>query len=352
MPFSPINFASISPIGRPSVANWAQYFSRGLEAGTQPAHLRREAEKEEIANKMAQTRSEYLPQNLQSDLALKKSKIAMQNLISQFFPQQMKTKMTLQSAQARKAIEEANQKEMIRRFMSSQFGKAAPGQLQPSHESIGVDQSAGESLQTGGVGHPLNEFSQQYFRKLIGLPSEFPSEKSSRVIEQSKQNIAERARQKMIHPTATTQAIQERLVGSSVPLIEGIEDFLEQPRLRGSITGEYNSRALALAEKLARVELFPGTEGSIEKAMRIIMPRPLETPKRHRERLEHEIMLGAPYIAESFKNKGRPVPAAVKKYLKMRANKKAQTSKNKTPITKVIGNKTYIRLSPGKWEIQ
>lgn len=69
MPFQPINFAAIPPIGRPALADAFATFMKGYKDAGIPAEMRSRAQAEQIANAMAQQKLTEEPQRFDSDMA-------------------------------------------------------------------------------------------------------------------------------------------------------------------------------------------------------------------------------------------------------------------------------------------
>lgn len=69
MPFQPINFAAIPPIGRPALADAFATFMEGYKNAGIPAEMRRKAETEQLANSMQQMQNQEQPQLFNSNMA-------------------------------------------------------------------------------------------------------------------------------------------------------------------------------------------------------------------------------------------------------------------------------------------
>ena len=68
MPFRPINFAGIAPIGEPAVRDLASTLMQGYQAGQRPGQLARQRQTKELQNRMLQEKAKYLPEQLQQRL--------------------------------------------------------------------------------------------------------------------------------------------------------------------------------------------------------------------------------------------------------------------------------------------
>jgi len=68
MPFQPINFANIAPIGKPWARNFADNLKQGMEMGALPQRLLREQQQEALANALKQNELNYAPRMSEENL--------------------------------------------------------------------------------------------------------------------------------------------------------------------------------------------------------------------------------------------------------------------------------------------
>lgn len=132
MPFIPTNYAAIPPIGAPALRNFAQLLSQGMQMGALPGHLKRQAQQEELANRLSQLQTQYLPRKMEAGIGL-------------------------QEAQRQKALEDVRKQQMISNLIQSVM-------------------SGGQAGGSGMGGMP-SDLRQQYIRHLANLPSQTPEEK-------------------------------------------------------------------------------------------------------------------------------------------------------------------------------
>lgn len=66
-----LDLSGVRPLSNEGLADFAQNLQKGMQAGAMPEQLRRQAEKERLANALMQIQQKYLPQIYESDIAFK-----------------------------------------------------------------------------------------------------------------------------------------------------------------------------------------------------------------------------------------------------------------------------------------
>lgn len=106
MPFQPINFASIAPLGNPAMRDLIPTIIQGLQAGAMPAQLRRAAQTQQLANAMSQLKLQQEPQDFAANMKSKDLANAFQGMLNQEQPDKFSSAMA--SAVAQRRLENAN----------------------------------------------------------------------------------------------------------------------------------------------------------------------------------------------------------------------------------------------------
>lgn len=311
MPFQPIPFAGITPIGRPALANLGASLAQGMQLGQLPSQLRRKAQSEDLANRLSQIRADYLPETLQSDIQLKQRQAQRQQALLSAMPQELQSRLALQSAQAQKARQEAWQKEILGQFLAQQLGgvgtpveTSASATPPPSSRAMPSDISLPQvetGVPTPSKGGP-SQLGQILMRRQLGIPAELPTEKQARELETFKQK--ERFRKELTGPETgrfktlkqssalgleTTFPLLDKLIAGDVPSQVALwGDPLTTLPLVGNPDqqAQYEGRISAITDTLVAAMGLPKSNESLHTIRRMVARQPWESEGSYKRRLK------------------------------------------------------------------
>lgn len=278
MPFQPVNFAGISPLGYSALRNMPQTIGQGMQVGMMPAQERRAAEKAALENALNKIRMQYLPQDFQSQIALR-------------------------GAQAQKAQQESAQTKMLQDILQRRLG----GQQQGGAPGVSGDEQA-----------------EQLFRHVLKLPSEYPSEKSAREVETARQKKEMESQ----YLTAPARTEHEEVISRAPQFIRGLQQLIDAPspadihipftniRYRPAAYKQHESLVSDLGETFARLRGYPKGQAGQEKAISQLERASGETDFAYRKRLKKLFPEIARTVAESSRALNKPVPEWVNKILR------------------------------------
>lgn len=127
MPFQPINFAAIEPIGSPFLRNLIGTLTSGYKAGQLPAQMERQKQKEELANAFQGLKVKEEPERFSSQMLTEKLNQDMQKLLNEEQPQKFGSEMS--TAAIGRALHQANI-DKIREELKLPFaGNIPPGSV-------------------------------------------------------------------------------------------------------------------------------------------------------------------------------------------------------------------------------
>lgn len=239
MPFQPFNYANI-PVneGRDLVGSLIE----GYKAGKLPQQYKRQAEAEELANAIAKMKFEQMPEEQRIAIALKE-------------------------AQTQK-LQVANEKEKMLQQYLQQIGMGG-GQL-------------GDS-----------EIAQLYYRKMLGLPEETPTERENREFEsfKKKERFKTDEAENLTTRSRTMNQSIVQAIENTLPLIGELKEFSEPNQLIGKYMNpndqaNYEARVATITDALVSALNLPKTNESINLVSKIVTRRPLESHKSYNNRLD------------------------------------------------------------------
>jgi len=297
MPFQPINFAGIAPIGLPGVAGMPEQIAKGFELTQLPEKARAQI----FANQLAKLKADEEPERFRMAQALMGAQAG--------------------SAQA-SAKERMNKIRMLQEYLSG-----------------------GSGGQGGGAG--AGGLQDAMMRHYLGLPAETPQEKSEREIDVSRRKKEMESQ----YLTAPARTEHEEVISRAPQFIRGLQQLIDAPspadihipftgiRYRPATYKQHESLAQDLGETFARLRGYPKGQAGQEKAISQLERGTLETDDSYRKRLKKLFPEIAKTVMESSQALGKPVPEWVIKILSEtggnNTEKKSLGSMNKDELMKI-----------------
>jgi hypothetical protein len=273
MPFQPINFANIAPLGLPGIASAPEQIAKGFNLSQLPE----EARTRMLANAFSQMKNEQEPQRFQSEQAL-------------------------QSAQTQKSGQESLKLKMIQDLMS---GK--------------------QEMKQGN-----SEGIQQYLlNKTLFGQAELPDQKRSREMESFKDKELFKRKQALEQPPSDIVSKYTQRTDQVEPFINSMNSLVNMPSPTEVVGGIYRPDAAAkhkstvdsAADTYLSLRGLQGTVENINLAKNIIGRHRFEGDKAYRERIKdvlHDVMSGA---APYYKTLNRDMPESMQNILDGNKNK-------------------------------
>jgi hypothetical protein len=231
MAFQPVNYAGIAPMGISGIG-------QGMKMGMMPFQEIRKAKSDQLANALNQLKLEYLPQEYQSQFALR-------------------------AAQAQKAQQDAAKQKMLSEHLKKRL------------EGAGND-----------------ELGEILFRKLVGLPEETPSEKQRRELSTYKQK--KQFEQELSGGETTGFKTQKQVasqgIENTLPLLDELQG-LDVPGQGAAYIfspdkqAKYQSVVSGITDSLVGALGLPKSNESLKTVEKMIARQPRESDKAYRRRL-------------------------------------------------------------------
>lgn len=263
MPFQPINFAGIQPIGRPWLRDLIPTLMQGYAASQMPAQMKRQAQQEQLANAMQQLKLQQEPQTFQADIAGKNLSNAFQGMLNQEQPQKFSSEQARQALLNKLTnnqitasdmnIDPAKKAAYIQGLVNAFGGNQATNNQQPnisaSPSNLTINPEQANNLASAGIAQPAATnanagLGNALVRKFLGLPAQTPEEKQAAALELFKQKQGVKATQ----PTqafATQNQTSIQAIDNLMPAI----DELKNMNIPGQIVGKYWNRTNQAAYK-------------------------------------------------------------------------------------------------------
>lgn len=252
MPFQPINFSNVAPIGNPAMRDFVENLIGGYKASQEPARMERQRKQEEIANALAQFNLEKAPEKFKSDMA----RTSLLNSLTQ---------MQIQNAR-----EDRDPNIKIARAQQYLNGlKNAGVQITPDME-------------------------KGYYRKALGLEEQSPEAKLQQALslEMAKNQI----RNKSDLTTATKTANQTiiRGVDATLPVLLKLQKMQAARDVPGQLINKYfkrdrqvkyQSMVNLLTDSLVSAYGLPKTNESLHLVSNMVARQPGESDENYDNRL-------------------------------------------------------------------
>lgn len=252
MPFQPINFSNVAPIGNPAMRDFVENLMGGYKASQEPARMERQRKQEEIANALAQFNLEKAPEKFKSDMA----RTSLLNSLTQ---------MQIQNAR-----EDRDPNIKIARAQEYLNGlKNAGVQITPDME-------------------------KGYYRKALGLEEQSPEAKLQQALslEMAKNQI----RNKSDLTTATKTANQTiiRGVDATLPVLLKLQKMQAARDVPGQLINKYfkrdrqvkyQSMVNLLTDSLVSAYGLPKTNESLHLVSNMVARQPGESDENYDNRL-------------------------------------------------------------------
>lgn len=296
MPFQPINFANIDPIGLPSLSAFGEGFGKGVKN-------QREEEQAALVNAINQMKLKYMPQEFESQRSLR-------------------------VAQAQKAQEEAAKQKMLSDILRQHMQGG-------NQDDYGVPVAQNQR----------SELREALFRKLAGLPEELPGEKQSRELSTFKQKEEwKKDLEKRTGDVLTGQS-KSKLQDTVAALDRVIPDLKELIKItpgKLDISGRaaWNRKQGLIADKLMKAQQLGANVPQLNTIKEILNRGWNESTPNYLKDMQ-----GLVSDLESQRDHGRSSLEAGKV---LPYEPKRQDSPE---MQKVIGGKTYFKRD-GKWFVK
>lgn len=185
MPFQPVNFAGIAPLGNPAMRNFVDSLMKGYAAAKMPAQMGREAEAQELANAFARMRNQQEPQAFESKLASEAAQRAATEtgtefmkqgmplelealrIQNEFTPQLNQSNLNL-SAQQLKQMEQMGPlraQELMQR--NKYYPEFIQSQIDAHRQQAASSKALADQRALGGVGLGVGGREEMFFQKLV-----------------------------------------------------------------------------------------------------------------------------------------------------------------------------------------
>lgn len=188
MPFQPIDFSNVQPIGQPWARDLVSNISEGYKASQLPQQIARERQKEEIANRLAQLKLNQEPQKFNSDMraaalaqAIDEASISKQKqmtpleiekarLYNQFYADDIRSQM--KSREALSILRQnggagggvgGKEESLFQSFIAKDNPKLNPNQV---YEASNVLRQGGDTLADGTKLNPLSPAARSSFDRI------------------------------------------------------------------------------------------------------------------------------------------------------------------------------------------
>lgn len=265
MPFQPINFASIAPLGNPAARDFLAHLVQGYSAAKLPAQMDRAAQAQELANIFAQLKNEQAPQEFESKLANEAAQrnfsevnanrlaqmtpldVQKQSLENEFYPQQQQAQLDLLGTQ-QKRMEQMTPLEIQELILKNKFYPDwMQSQIDAQRQQAASSKSLADQRALGGMGLGVGGREEMLFQSLVAKdnPDLTPDQvyEASNTLRMGGDTLQDGTKLKPLTPAS--RASFDRLVkyGTTTPLITQGK-AAEQAEREIDVLGNYITQAV------------------------------------------------------------------------------------------------------------
>lgn len=259
MPFQPINFANITPIGAPGARNWIDSLMKGFQASQMPQQMRRQAQSEELLNALNNLKLQQEPQRFESQMsndamqrafqeantkrmeAMTPAEIEQLKLKNEFYPKLTQSQLDSSEAQTSRT-KQLTPLEIQEMALKNKF---YPAYMQSQIDSA---KALADMRALGGAGLGTGGREEMLFQNLVSKdnPQLTPEQvyEASNVLRMGGNKLADGTKIKDLSPAARSSF--DRLVkyGTTNPLITQGKGA-EQAEKEIDVLGKYIMQAVA-----------------------------------------------------------------------------------------------------------
>lgn len=359
MPFQPINYANIAPIGSPFLRDFVETLTSGYKAGQLPSQLARQKEKEQLANAMQSLLVEEQPQKFSEESQERQLKNAFQSLLNQEQPQKFNSEMS--SADVLRAFQRAQTGKLNTMTPLEAQELALKNALYPelTKSMIESNKALATFRQSGGSGVGAGGKYERDFQNFVAKdnPQLSPDEiyEASNVLREggdtlengtklnplspATQGALDRVIKSGTTPTVTANKKVIQAIDNVMPLISELKEMHEPGQFVGKYTSpnqqaKYLSKVNEIKDSLAAALKLPQTNEGIKVIETIVGRHPFETSNAYHNRLielEKDLQMRR---KKSILNAGSPL--------------KSSTSSGNIEEEGIIDGRPVVKTN-GKW---